>query len=80
MSVTITREEWLAEIERVMQSPEDGDGMTVLELAEAMGWCEKRAREALHKLNRAKRIVVTRGTRYALDGRRASVPLYRIVS
>lgn len=80
MSVTITREEWLAELERVMKSPEDGDGMTVLELAEAMGWSEKRTREALHKLNRAKRIAVNRGTRYALDGRRASVPLYRIVS
>jgi predicted ArsR family transcriptional regulator len=52
------------------------EGVTVLELAERLGWTVPRVRTALKRLG--PRVVVGWTFRQALDGRMARVPCYRL--
>lgn len=76
---TITRDEWLAELERVMgqQNPDSG-GMTAQELADTWGCCRAVALKRLKLLQ--PRLVVSRRRHVGLDGKAGMVPCYRLVS
>jgi predicted transcriptional regulator len=75
--VTITQAELLDALATASVEPEDA--RTLAEISAETGVAEKRCRDALHALNAAKRLVVHRVTRIALDGRRATVPAYTIL-
>jgi hypothetical protein len=81
MSVTITRDEWLSEFERVMRQPRQGDpGMSSWEIADALGVGTHRVNALLREAHRAGRLIVGRKPGNALDGRRCMVPCYRLVT
>ena len=75
----ITTDEWLAELERVY-SPNDADGMTAIEIAEAMGKGVAAARIYLGRAIRAGVWELAgKAQRPAIDGRICRVPVYRPV-
>ncbi len=75
---TITRDEWLSELERVMrQQKPDADGLTAQELADTWGCCRA---VALKRLGLMKdRLVVGRRRYVGLAGKAGMVPCYRLV-
>ena len=74
---TITRDEWLKELERVMVSRKGTvDGMTARELAGVWGCCTRVALERLHLL-RARLVVGTKPS-VAISGRNTTIPCYRL--
>jgi hypothetical protein len=74
---TITRDEWLAELERVMaQRGPGGDGLTAGELAEKWGCCRRVALERLKMLQGRLDVGSRRGLSVA--GRPTQVPCYRL--
>ena len=76
MTTTITRDEWLAEFERAMESRLDGEGMTIREISELLGIGEERSRMMLRRIQ--PRIVASRKLWTGIDGRRTQVPCYRL--
>ena len=80
MSVTITRDEWLSEFERVMGAPRKGDpGLSAWEIADALGVGTHRANALLKEAYRAGRLKVGRKPGTAIDGRRCMVPCYELI-
>lgn len=77
MSVTITRDEWLAEFERAMREmPTRDEGITARELGEAWG-CGPRA--VLERLKRiGPRLVCGRKSITDLAGRQTTTFCYRL--
>jgi hypothetical protein len=77
MSATITRDEWLTELERVMRQrrPQSG-GMTSEELAQMWGCCRAVARLRLQMLRG--RLVVGRRSIPGIDGKDNSAPTYAL--
>lgn len=81
MSVTITRDEWLSEFERVMAAPRKGDpGLSAFEIASSLGVGDARVHELLRQAFRAGRLTVGRKTGVAIDGRRIMVPCYQLAA
>ena len=79
MTVTISRDEWLSEFERVMRQPRQGDpGLSTVELSDALGVGAHRVNALLRVAHRAGRLVVGRKPGNALDGRRCMVPCYQL--
>ena len=77
MSVTITRDEWLTELERVMrQQRPDSDGMSAEELAAAWKVCKRVALERLNLLR--DRVIVGQRRVTAISGRMAVCPTYKL--
>lgn len=77
--MSITRDEWMAEIERVMSPGPTDDGMkTINEIATAMGIARPQALQAVRALSAAGRIEVGRGKRLAIDGVLRLIAVYRI--
>lgn len=78
-TTTITRDEWLAELERVGIG-KDADGMTTDEMARATGRSLKWVRDSVRELLRAGRWEQA-GTKTIarIDGRPTSVTAYRPV-
>lgn len=82
MSVTITRDEWLSEFERVMNAQPKGDpGLTTAEIAEVLGVGEHRVNRIIRQALRAGRLRVGRKpTPFgSSDGRRSSSPCYQLL-
>lgn len=78
MSATITRDEWIAELERVMRlQRSDSDGLSSQELAEAWGCCRKMALDRIKLLKG--RLVVGRRRDTAVDGKACIVPTYKLL-
>jgi hypothetical protein len=74
---TITRDEWLKELERVMASRTGMQGgMTARELAGLWGCCTRVALERLHLLS--DRLVVGHKPTVSISGRNTLVPCYRL--
>jgi hypothetical protein len=73
----ITRDEWLAELERVLaQRDPKADGLTSGELAEKWGCCR---RLALERLNLMKdRLSVGKKRMSSIDGRNTLVACYKL--
>jgi hypothetical protein len=75
--MTITRDEWLAELERVMAHRGPGaDGLTAKELAERWGCCRRVALERLQLLH--DRLVVGNKRALSVAGRQTQVPCYKL--
>jgi hypothetical protein len=78
MSTTITRDEWMAEFERVMSAPAsaEGHGTTAREISTETGrsiqWIQERLRQM------RSRLIVTRRRGLTVDGRGCTVPCYRL--
>jgi predicted DNA-binding transcriptional regulator len=70
----ITVEEWLHEIERIESDP--GEGVTVMELSEAWGVCDRVVRDMIRNALRRGWVRTTRVRREAIDGSMRSVPGY----
>ena len=80
MSVTITRDEWLSEFERVMRQQPKGDpGLATWELAEMLGVGEHYVNRMMRKALRSGRLKVGRKPGIAIDGRKIMVPCYQLV-
>ena len=76
---TITRDEWIAEMERAMQpSPEQPEGVRVADIVEATGRCRDTVMRALHKLHARGLLIVTKGMRPDMTGVYRSATYYRI--
>ena len=77
MSVQITSDEWLSELERVMRARKpDAEGLTTQELAEVWGCC---TRVALLRLSLLKdRLIVGQRHIVSISGRGAVSPTYRL--
>lgn len=78
MSTTITRDEWLAEFERVANAhaSDDGRGMTVAEFMVATGHSNHWVHVRLQALR--PRLIVTKRCGVAIDGRPILTPCYRL--
>ena len=74
--ISITTDEWLAELERI--ESETGDGSTVAELSEALGhsreWVCRKLRPAIS----AGKVAVTRRRVDDIAGRKQWVPAYKL--
>lgn len=80
MSVTITRDEWLSEFERVMRRQRPSDpGMTSHEISEVLGIGQHRVNYLLRAAFRAGRLRVGKKPTAALDGRRCLAPCYQLM-
>ena len=74
---TITRDEWLAELERVMAARDPkADGLTARELADQWGCCTRVALDRLGMLRERVTVGYKRGT--SISGRNTMVPCYRL--
>jgi hypothetical protein len=74
--MSITRDEWLAELERVMAHRSSSDGLTSQELADRWGVCR---RVALERLNRLRdRVSVGRTAHTGIDGRTTMIACYSL--
>lgn len=79
MSVTITRDEWLSEFERVMRQQPTGDpGLSTVELSGLLHVGPHRVNALLREAFRSGRLKVGRKPSAALDGRRCMVPCYQL--
>ena len=78
MSVTITRDEWLAEFERVMRPRRSDPGLTAWELADSLGIPQSRAQRMLKLAHRQGRLICGRKPCIATDGRAIMVPCYQL--
>lgn len=78
MTTTITRDEWLAEFERVANAgnTDDGGGMTMEEFAAATGHHKKWVGEVLKRLQ--PRVIVTYRRGRSISGRQMLTPCYRL--
>lgn len=76
--VDVTEADLLAALRDAATPHDPDDARTVMELADAMGMTEKRARAQVAALIRAGRVECVRVTRTAMDGRAAKVPAYRL--
>ena len=77
MSVTITRDEWLAEVERVLrQHRPDADGFTAQELADQWGCCRAVALKRLGMIR--DRLIVGHRSATGISGRHTTVPTYKL--
>jgi hypothetical protein len=74
--MTITRDEWLAELERVMSQRSSSDGLTSQELAQRWGCCRRVALERLNKLR--DRVVTGRKVHVGIDGRVNMITCYKL--
>ena len=73
---SITRDEWLNELERVMAQRPSSDGLTSQELADRWGCCR---RVALERLNRLRdRVAIGKKAHVGIDGRMSMVACYRL--
>jgi Mn-dependent DtxR family transcriptional regulator len=74
----ITKDEWLAELERLGLGSADVDGFTAAELAERIGVCVKTAREKVGR-GIAAGLIEFAGYRQAtrIDGKPTPIPVYR---
>ena len=74
---TITRDEWLAELERVMAARDPkAYGLTSDELAVQWGCCKRVALDRLKMLGDRLTVGYKRGT--SISGRNTMVPCYRL--
>ena len=79
MSVTITRDEWLGEFERVMRGTGRGDpGLTTWELGDRLGITHAKADMLLQTAAREGRLLIGKKPGTARDGRRCMVPCYQL--
>ena len=79
MAKPIAQDLWRTEIERIMQGAGD-EGLTLREIAAAIGRSTRATRERLQALGSAGRIAAGRRRVVGLDGVTRPVPVYRIVS
>ena len=76
---TITMSEWLQAMESALASrPTGDDGMTLRELAGALGVAQGTMDKRLRNLHEAGLLTCGHAMRVARDGRRARVPVYRL--
>lgn len=54
------------------------DGMSVAEMMDATGRCDRTVRNSLRRMIAGKRVIVGRATRPAIDGTMRVVPVYRV--
>jgi hypothetical protein len=74
---TITRDEWMAEFERVMHAQRPGDpGLSSYELAQQMRITPARVNDLLRKVAESGRLRCGRKPHIAIDGRHTMVPCY----
>ena len=78
-SVTITHEEWFAELERIGVLAGDADGATVTELVDASGRGDNWVRNKVRLGIRAGVIEIVRKQMTTIDGRQTLVPAYRMI-
>ena len=74
--MSITRDEWLSELERVMTAGSSDDGYRVEELAELTGHSTAYVRRLLGKMR--DRLVVGRRRVVCLSGNYSTVPCYSL--
>lgn len=78
MSVTITRDEWLSEIQRVMRERPAGDpGMSTWEWADALNVGQARASIVIRQMCRRGQLITGWKPDVSRDGRQVRVPCYR---
>ncbi len=75
----ITVDQWRAALLEAMKAPAGAEGQSVRELMESTGMAEERIHSLIRKLQEQGRVVVHRGLRMSIDGRRATVPVYLLV-
>lgn len=78
MAEQITREEWLAELERLQQQGRQDEGRTARELAEVWKCSTKLALIRLQRLAAEGRLAVGRRRGFRLDGTAYLTPVYRL--
>jgi CRP-like cAMP-binding protein len=79
MTITITREEWLAELERVLVPPTGTlDGLTATEIAVQSGITRSRVMVLLGRASAQGQLQIGRKPVTAIDGRLSMVPCYRL--
>jgi hypothetical protein len=76
--LTIDRDEWLAELEKLGALDQSGEGMTRQEIADAIGRCTRWVSDKLRLLAARGKLIVGRREMVGLDGRRCRVPVYSI--
>lgn len=64
-------------IENMEESDEGESGVTVQELADALGFCKQHASSLVRKMIKSGAVVVGRGFRRTVAGQRFSLPVYR---
>jgi hypothetical protein len=80
MTTEIRRDEWLAEIERLMLvQQQDRGGSTIVELMRHLDVGKAPLLRFLHAIQEEGRLVVTRVRRPSLDGILRSVPTYKVL-
>ena len=75
---TITRDEWLAELERVMRRQSDAEGMTAQELADKWGVCRPVALKRLGLIR--DRLIVGQRRSLNIGGKFSMSPTYKLMT
>lgn len=73
----ITVDEWRSALEAAMHRAGD-DGLTMNEIADALGCSPASARDKLAALHRAGRLISGKRPQMSIDGVTRSVPVYRL--
>lgn len=74
----VTTDDLLDALRVALEKPSEGDGITVVELANTMKCAEEKVRRTLRVIAGQGRLEVSRVRRPAIDGRLMLVPAYRI--
>lgn len=76
--MTITRDEWLAEVERVMRQRNSDDGITAQELADKWGCCRP---VALRRLGMIRdRLIIGQRRVLGISGKATYTPTYKLMA
>ena len=70
-------EQWMQELESAMR-PAKGNGLSVQEIADAMGHGSAWVCKRLARLQKDGRLTVSQDYREAIDGRMRPIPVYRL--
>ena len=76
--MAITKDEWLAELERISQAPEDDGYRTADEISRVLDKPVRWVRARLKELQADGRLMCSRKKVPALDGRSFAVPAYKV--